>query len=122
MLDCPAVKIKKPVGGNERLYSARRSCCSDAAHAQCYSMLRHLGSEEFARAQIIMLIYNNSQHSHKGRPCISVFHEIPTHSSREYMIRSVPNSSDRLIFVKRRAKDGRSFSKNTGIIDGQKDW
>ena len=29
--------------------------------------------------------------------------------------RSVPNSSDGLIFVKSRAKDGRFFSKNTGV-------
>ena len=28
---------------------------------------------------------------------------------------SVTNSSDGLIFVKRRAKDGRFFSKNTGV-------
>ena len=32
-----------------------------------------------------------------------------------YVYTSVTNSSDGLIFVKRRAKDGRFFSKNTGV-------
>lgn len=37
-----------------------------------------------------------------------------------YLLRSEPNSSDRLIFiVKRRAKDGRFFSNKYGRKDGQ---
>ena len=33
---------------------------------------------------------------------------------------SVPNSSDRLIFVKRRAKNGRFLDKNTGVRRAQR--
>ena len=53
------------------------------------------------------------------QPEVLIHDLIQAKSQMSKYIFSVPNSSDRLIFVKIRAKDGRYFSKNTGEKTGK---
>jgi len=53
--------------------------------------------------------YHMKIHLQENCGLILKYHEMETR------VNSVTNSSDGLIFVKRRAKDGRFFSKNTGV-------